>query len=122
MRIGTDIVEIARISRAINNWKTDFLYRVYTGQERMKINTDDPSTERAAGLWAAKEAAVKALGCGFRNGITFHDVEITHDDYGCPHFIFSGRVKELLAEKGIMNSSLSISHCQAYATAVAILY
>ncbi|WP_448669508.1 holo-ACP synthase [Enterobacter mori] len=122
MRIGTDIVEVSRIERAIKNGQTDFLHRVFTQQENIKINREDPNYERASGFWAAKEAVVKALGCGYRDGITFKDIEIGHDELGCPHFIFSGRVKEMLVEKQIENASLSISHCQNYATAVVILY
>jgi len=122
MRIGTDIVEVSRIEWAIKNWQTDFLHRVFTQQENIKINREDPNYERASGFWAAKEAVVKALGCGYRDGITFKDIEIGHDELGCPHFIFSGRVKEMLVEKQLENASLSISHCQNYATAVVILY
>ncbi|WP_336666576.1 holo-ACP synthase [Enterobacter mori] len=122
MRIGTDIVEVSRIERAIKNGQTDFLHRVFTQQENININREDPNYERASGFWAAKEAVVKALGCGYRDGITFKDIEIGHDELGCPHFIFSGRVKEMLVEKQIENASLSISHCQNYATAVVILY
>lgn len=122
MRIGTDIVEVSRIEQAIKNWQTDFLHRVFTQQENIKINREDPNYERASGFWAAKEAVVKALGCGYRDGITFKDIEIGHDELGCPHFIFSGRVKEMLVEKQLENASLSISHCQNYATAVVILY
>lgn len=88
MRIGTDIVEVSRIERAIKNWQTDFLHRVFTQQENIKINREDPNYERASGFWAAKEAVVKALGCGYRDGITFKDIEIGHDELGCPHFIF----------------------------------
>ncbi|MGS2874411.1 holo-ACP synthase [Enterobacter huaxiensis] len=122
MRIGTDIVEVSRIGRAITNWQSDFLQRVYTEREITKIAADDPNIERASGFWAAKEALVKALGCGYRDGIKFHDIEVSHDEYGCPHFIFSGRVETMLVEKGIQHASLSISHCQSYATAVVILY
>lgn len=122
MRIGTDIVEVSRIKRAITNWQNDFLQRVFTQQENIKINREDPNYERDSGFWAAKEAMVKALGCGYRDGITFKDIEISHDELGCPHFIFSGRVKEMLDDKQLKNASLSISHCQNYATAVVILY
>lgn len=88
MRIGTDIVEVSRIKRAITNWQNDCLQRVFTQQENIKINREDPNYERASGFWAAKEAMVKALGCGYRDGITFKDIEISHDELGCPHFIF----------------------------------
>lgn len=122
MRIGTDIVEVARISRAIGHGESGFLARVYTEQEIIKINMMDIDYERASGFWAAKEAAVKALGYGFRDGIKFHDIEIIHDDYGCPQLIFTGRMKNILAEKGITQSSLSISHCRTHAIAAVVLY
>jgi len=122
MRIGTDIVEVPRIKRAIDNGNMDFLNRVYTYTEIEKINLEDLDFERAAGFWAAKEAAVKALGYGFRDGVTFHDIEVRHDNYGCPHLFFSGRVAEIMTEKEFRKSSLSISHCQTHATATVILY
>jgi len=122
MRIGTDIVEVARISRAMGNDENGFCARVYTEQEMIKINIADPDFERASGFWAAKEAVVKALGYGFREGIKFHDIEIIHDEYGCPEFIFTGRMKDILAEKGITRSSLSISHCRTHAIAAVVLY
>lgn len=122
MKIGTDIVEVSRIGRAINNSNDDFLHRVFTPSEVKKINPGDPGIQRAAGLWAAKEAAVKALGYGYCDGITFHDIEITYDSYGCPSFIFTGRMKFLLSHMALLNSSLSISHCSTHATAVALLY
>lgn len=50
MRIGTDIVEISRISRAINNGDKEFLHRVFTRREIIKINADDPDFGRAAGF------------------------------------------------------------------------
>ncbi|WP_285111470.1 holo-ACP synthase [Leclercia adecarboxylata] len=122
MRIGTDIVEVSRIVRAISNEKQSFLERVFTYNEIIKINIDEPNFERASGFWAAKESLVKAIGCGFRHGIRFHDIEITHDEYGCPGFIISGKLKEILEEKRITNLSLSISHCRTHAIAATIVY
>ncbi|HEY1847223.1 MAG TPA: holo-ACP synthase [Buttiauxella sp.] len=120
-RIGTDIVEVARIARAIANWQLSFLERVFTAEEMINIDIADPNIERAAGFWAAKESMVKALGYGFRDGIRFQDISVTHDAFGCPGFKFSGRVKEILAEKGITDVCLSISHCRSYATAVTFI-
>lgn len=120
-RIGTDIVEVARISRAISNDKQGFLERVYTAEEIILIDGDDPNVERAAGFWAAKESVVKALGYGFRDGIRFQDICVMHDDFGCPYFIFSGRIKEIITQQGITDVSLSISHCRSYATAVTLI-
>lgn len=122
MRIGTDIVEVARITRAITNGEMTFYERVYTAQERTCINPADPDYERASGFWAAKEAAVKAVGCGFRDGVRFQDMEITHDAVGRPYFIFSGRLKEILTGQGLENVALSISHCRTHAIATVIVY
>lgn len=122
MRIGTDIVEVARIAKAISDGKTGFLERVFTTHEIKAINIAEPDYERASGFWAAKESIVKAVGYGFRNGIRFHDIEVAHDAYGAPRFVLSGRVKEILEEQGVANISLSISHCRTYAIAATIIY
>lgn len=116
--VGTDIVEVERIKRALAEWKTDFLRRVFTPAEMIKINADNPDYERAAGFWAAKESMVKALGTGFRHGIRFHDIEITHDEYGGPHILLHGAAKKILTKKGRAKVSLTISHCRTYAIAV----
>ncbi|MGR7137393.1 holo-ACP synthase [Klebsiella aerogenes] len=122
MRIGTDIVEVARIEKAITNEKSDFLSRVFTANEIRDIGIIDSNYERAAGFWAAKESLVKAVGYGFSHGICFHDIEVTHDENGKPDFIVSGKIKDILNEQYIMNISLSISHCRTYAIAATILY
>ncbi|WLI78599.1 holo-ACP synthase [Kosakonia sp. H02] len=119
--IGTDIVEVDRITRAIENGKINFLERVFSEKEINAINLNEPNYERASGFWAAKEAIVKATGLGFSNGIRFQNIEICHDHYGCPYYVLTGRLKEILTEKGIAKISLSISHCRTYAIAVAIL-
>ncbi|QHM95511.1 holo-[acyl-carrier-protein] synthase [Kosakonia sacchari] len=119
--IGTDIVEVERITNAINNGGKFFLQRVFTKKEIMKINANEPDFERATGFWAAKESIVKALGCGFRNGVCFKDIEINHDEFGCPSFLFTGRLGEVIKENGVINVSLSISHCRTHAVAVSLV-
>ncbi|EMY7925278.1 MULTISPECIES: holo-ACP synthase [Klebsiella] len=122
MRIGTDIVEVARIEKAIANDKSGFLHRVFTENEIKDIDFPFPNYERASGFWAAKESLVKAIGYGFSQGIRFHDIEVVHDEHGKPEFILSGSVKEILNNQQIMNISLSISHCRTYAIAATIIY
>ncbi|WP_425294634.1 holo-ACP synthase [Kosakonia calanthes] len=119
--IGTDIVEVERIARAIENGKALFLHRVFTEKEIILIDAVNPNYERASGFWAAKESIVKAVGLGFRDGISFQDIEIRHDLMGCPYFVFSGRLKEIITERSITEISLSISHCRTYAIAVTII-
>ncbi|MBA7845703.1 holo-ACP synthase [Klebsiella sp. RHBSTW-00484] len=122
MRIGTDIVEIARITKAILNEKKGFLERVFTIREIEKINIAEPNYTRAAGFWAAKESIVKAAGYGFSQGIRFQDIEVTHNEHGRPEFILSGMLKEILNKQKVMGISLSISHCRTYAIAATIIY
>lgn len=59
MRIGTDIVEVERITKAISNGNSCFLQQVFTCAEIDQINPHEPDYERASGFWAAKEAIVK---------------------------------------------------------------
>ncbi|EML2225759.1 holo-ACP synthase [Klebsiella aerogenes] len=122
MRIGTDIVEVARIEKAIANDKSGFLHRVFTDNEIKDIGITAINYERVSGFWAAKESLVKAIGYGFSHGIRFHDIEVVHDENGKPEFLLSGRVKYILNEQKIMNISLSISHCRTYAIAATIIY
>jgi len=121
IRVGTDIVEVARISRAVSNWQMSFLQRVFTEQEIRTIYSAGSVFERASGFWAAKESVVKAIGYGFRDGIRFHDIEVQHDHYGCPVFYFTGRLKEIFVEQNITHVSLSISHCRTHAIAVTVI-
>jgi len=121
VKIGVDIVAIDRLAAALTNSGEAFISRVLTTQEKIYLEPVRNNTERFAGFWAAKEAAVKALGLGFRYGISFHDIEIVHDEYGCPHYYFSGEFLRLASEKNIQSATLSISHCSTYAVAVAAL-
>lgn len=116
--IGTDIIAVERIKQAMSTWPLDFLQRVFTEAEIRQIDAQSPDYERAAGFWAAKESMVKAMGSGFRDGIRFHDMEVSHNHYGAPCLILHGRLKQLFAEKGPAQISLSISHCRTYAIAV----
>lgn len=120
MEIGVDIIEIKRVSIAINRSGENLLHRILTAHEIESIGDLDENHERIAGFWAAKEAAVKALGTGFRFGILFHHIEIHHDKYGAPHYIFSGNVLNYINEKNISKTSLSISHCHDYVVAIAV--
>jgi len=121
MKLGVDIIEIDRIRRALEKSGEAFSERVLTLAERAALNPVQENTARFAGIWAAKEAAVKALGSGFRHGIAFHDIEIRHDESGCPFYHFSGAFSRLATEQNIQSATLSISHCAAYAVAVAAL-
>lgn len=115
--IGNDIIEIQRIREAIARHELRFLNRLFTPQEQdYCLSRKDPAIH-FAGRFAAKEAAVKALGTGFREDIEWTDFEIIHDNKGKPSIKLS---EKILIKFHSPLLHLSISHCHHYATAVVI--
>ncbi|WP_274366113.1 holo-ACP synthase [Paenibacillus thermotolerans] len=87
--IGTDIADMERIGRLLSGERGDaFLRRVLTEAERQHIRTEKGGNQRmieyTAGRWAAKEAVVKALGCGIGGTVGLHDIEVLPDRRGKP--------------------------------------
>jgi len=114
MQIGTDIVLIERIEKSIEKFGDKFKERFLTEEEIQSTK----KIESIAGLWAAKEAISKALKCGISKNLSFHDIVITKDSHGAPHFILSRNAQKL---HNIIESSLSISHDGGFAIAVVAL-
>lgn len=114
--IGTDIVEISRIKKALEN--ESFKLRVYTSKEIEELDKKGVNRYSSyAGRFCAKEAISKALGTGVR-GFNLTDIEILSDSLGKPKVHLYGSLKEIIDGKNI---EISISHCKEYATAVAII-
>lgn len=121
MLIGVDIVENERILLAVKRSGDSFVQRVLNQAERSYVGHIEENIARFAGIWAAKESAVKALGTGFRHGITFHDINIDHDEWGMPFYRFSGVFLTFIQERKLIHSTLSISHCRSHAIAATLL-
>ena len=117
--IGIDIIEINRIGDAIK--KPAFISKVFTKAEQDYCGGKGGRPETYAGLFTAKEAAVKALKTGF-NGIKHTEIEILHDGFGAPYIRLYGAAAEVFKATGKQNIEVSISHCEAYATAVCNIY
>jgi holo-[acyl-carrier protein] synthase len=115
--VGTDIIEIGRIEKAIEKYRQRFLDRIFTEAEQRYCLKYKLSARHFAGRFAAKEAIVKALGTGFKDGISWLDIEITNDHTGKPTVKLSEQIQKSLNSPHIL---LSISHCHEYATACAI--
>ena len=81
---GTDIVECLRIAQMIERHGELFISRVYTDHEIEYCTARKAATQHYAGRWAAKEAVLKALGTGWRRGISWRDIEIRNDRNGAP--------------------------------------
>ena len=110
MGLGTDIVEIGRVEKAMG--KEAFLARVFTQEER--VYCDGRGAGRAASYaarWAGKEAVLKAFGTGLCRG-TLLDVEIVPDALGAPEVHLSGFFAALAEERGVRHIHLSLSHAR----------
>jgi holo-[acyl-carrier protein] synthase len=117
--LGNDIIEIQRIARALERHGQRFLDQIFTIQEQTYCLRHQQLERHLAGRFAAKEAIVKALGTGFSNGISWHDIEILNNTAGKPIVYLSESLNKQFQTPEI---HLSISHCKEYATAVAIVY
>lgn len=116
--IGIDLVEVARIEKAVKRLGKRFLTTVYTERElRFCLPRRNRHLSLAA-RFAAKEAFLKALGTGFSKGINWQEVEVLDNERSRPTFHIQGKAKKLLGKRRV---HLSISHLNDYATAVVII-
>ena len=118
--IGTDITECLRIARMIERHGELFINRVYTPDEITYCQSRKQTTQHFTGRWAAKEAILKAIGTGWRRGISWRDMEIRNDSTGKPVVAVRGGVRDVFEQLGIREMLVSISHCRTHATAIAI--
>ena len=117
--LGVDLVEIDRMRKVLERTPR-FAMRVFTEAERGYCEErPDPATHYAA-RFAAKEAAVKALGTGFSDGIGFSDVEVVSNAKGRPLLILHGKAAEMAYDMGVTDMPLSISHTDNDAVACVI--
>jgi holo-[acyl-carrier protein] synthase len=118
--IGTDITDCLRIARMIERHGELFLERVYTPDEIRYCQCRKQATQHFTGRWAAKEAVLKALGTGWRRGISWRDIEVRNLPGGKPVAILRGGAREAARELGVHRMLVSISHCHTHATAYAV--
>jgi holo-[acyl-carrier protein] synthase len=119
--MGVDIAEVERIQSAIERYGETFLRRIYTSAERAYCEQFKNKYERYAGRFAAKEAAMKALGTGWRRGVRWVDFEVVRQAGGRPAMALDGAAKEIAAQIGVKRISLSITHTARQALAQVIL-
>jgi len=117
---GVDITETARIEDAVRKHGERFTRRVYTPAEIAYCERFKNPAERLAARFAAKEAAFKALGTGWREGVRWVDVEVTHAPSGRPELVLRGRAKEIARGLGVSRTVVSISHSGLYVVAQVI--
>ncbi|MBI2354014.1 MAG: holo-[acyl-carrier-protein] synthase [Deltaproteobacteria bacterium] len=119
--IGTDIVAIERFQRFVDENNAALLQRLFTAGEREVCGARKGAAACYAARFAAKEAFLKALGTGLRDGISWHDLEVVSDGLGKPSLVLSGRAREIFGEKGLSAAHLSLSHDSGNAVAMVVL-
>src|SRR6185312_15034139 len=117
---GVDIVECLRIAQMIERHGELFIARVYTDAEIEYCTARKAATQHYSGRWAAKEAILKALGTGWRKGISWRDMEILNEPGGKPVVSLRGGARDVVEKFGIGQVLVSISHCRSHATAYAL--
>lgn len=95
--VGTDLVDIRRIERAIDRFGDRFLDRVFTAKERARADRRANRVATYAKRFAAKEACAKALGTGFRRGVFFRDIGVVNLPSGQPTLALAGGAAARLA-------------------------
>jgi holo-[acyl-carrier protein] synthase len=118
---GIDIAEVPRIAEAIERHGERFIRRVFTEGEIAYCDSKANRIERYAARFAAKEAAMKALGTGWNHGVRWRDVEVSRQPGGRPTMVFHGKAAEFAAKLGAAHVALSLSHTAEQAIAQVIL-
>jgi holo-[acyl-carrier protein] synthase len=118
---GIDIAEVARIRRSIERFGQRFLERIFTAGEMRYCDSKINRFQRYAARFAAKEAAMKALGTGWNHGVRWRDCEVARQPGGRPTIHFHGKAAEFAAKLGAKHAALSLSHTQEQAIAQVIL-
>ncbi len=113
---GVDLIEIARIEEVIARHGKHYLERIYTPAELAQCGK---RTESLAGRFAAKEAAVKALGCGIGD-VSWQEIEVLGDDQNAPVLTLHGEALKRADALGLSTWSVSISHSQSHSVALVV--
>lgn len=117
--IGTDLIEVARIKKNMDN--PNFLKKVFTPKEIELSEYKQSKEQSLAARFAAKEACMKALGTGWAEGISFHEIEILNDEMGSPKVRLMGKTLKKAHSLEVKAIHISLSHLKDIATATVIL-
>lgn len=118
--IGTDIVRVSRLAADLERFGEKFAERILTEAELAEFRAVAAKANFLARRFAAKEAAAKAMGTGFANGLSLRHIGVTHDGNGKPELVFAGRALEFMREKRIRVAHVSLAdevdHAVAFVT------
>lgn len=119
--IGTDIVRIERMQKNLERYGEDFARRILADNELEEFRGQARRAHFLAKRFAAKEAAAKALGLGFSNGLGLRHIHVEHDAQGKPLLQFTGQALQLITQEKITASHLSLADDGDYAVAFVTL-
>jgi holo-[acyl-carrier protein] synthase len=118
---GVDLVEVSRVAHLLEAHGARFMERCFTAAERDYADQSiQRRAEHYAARFAAKEAILKALGTGWRNGISWSEMEVVRHPSGQPGVRLTGRCAEIAASQGVGDWLLSLSHTAQFAIGSAI--
>lgn len=119
--LGVDLARVERFRRLMQADNLAVVDRIFTaGEKAYALARKDPAPHLAA-RFAAKEAFLKALGLGLRDGISWQQMEVTRDELGKPSLQLTGRAAEIYHQRGYCRLLLSYSHDGDYAFATVLL-
>ena len=118
--IGTDIIEVNRMSERLKK-EQGFISSIFTPKEIEYCEKFKFKAQNYAARFAAKEAFLKAIGTGWRNGLSFNQIEITNNKLGKPEINVTGKAREIIDEMKIKNIHVSLTHSDEYSVATVII-
>jgi holo-[acyl-carrier protein] synthase len=119
--IGIDLVHLPRLRAVITRWQDRFLRRVFTEQEIAYCQARRDPVPHFGARFAAKEAALKALGTGLQLGVRWRDLEVRRERGQAPVLVLSGRCREISLTRGGDRMLVALAHDGDYAMAQAML-
>ncbi len=118
---GIDLMDPARMERAAEKSEGRILDRLFTMGEQAYCKRRRDQWLSFAARFAAKEAFVKALGLGIRQGLAWNEIEVVNNEWGRPDLVLKGKAAEIVNEREISGIHLSLSHQKGMAIASVIL-
>ena len=119
--VGTDIVELVRVQQTYERFGERFVERLLMPEERERFEASRQPVRFLAMRFAGKEAAVKAMGTGFRHGMWIRDVGILNNDWGRPYLIFSERGRAVCERLGVGEGHVSLTDDAGLVVAFAVV-
>jgi holo-[acyl-carrier protein] synthase len=118
--IGTDLIEVERVKKSVEKI-SGFKEKIFTDLEIEYCESKKRKHEHYAARFAVKEAFFKAIGTGWRNGLSFREIEVINDELGKPEIRLHGKAKDLSVQNKLKKINVSISHIKETAAAVVII-